>query len=199
MGYELVGRMAEACTCKTFCPCTAGQEPDGGSCEFAWGYRFDQGQIDGVDVSGLNMVMIGHLDGVPGVPDMMRAAMLIDRNATEEQEQALLEVFGGKHGGPLADLAGLIGEVVAVERVPIHFDVSEGTGRFIASEVVDVQMEVLRGPDGSPTKMQDFALSGVLGRTAYHASPTGFSLSAAQHGFDFAPNSATQFEFSLAS
>lgn len=199
MGYELEGRMAEACTCKTFCPCTAGHEPDGGSCEFVWGYHFDRGTIDDVDVAGLSMVLIGRLDGAPGVPDTVRAAFLIDRNATDDQEKALMKAFGGEAGGPLAELATLIGDVVTVDRAPMHFDISEGTGRFIASDVVDMQLEVLRGPDGSPTKMQDFALSGVLGRTAYHAAPTAFTLTAGQHGFDFSPNSATQFEFHLAS
>jgi hypothetical protein len=33
---------------------------------------------------------------------------------------ALLKVYTGKLGGPIADIAKLVGEVVAVERVPIR-------------------------------------------------------------------------------
>jgi hypothetical protein len=49
--------------------------------------------------------------------------------ATSAQQEALLAAFTGKEGGPLADLAGLIGEVVAVERAPIEFDVPRALAR----------------------------------------------------------------------
>ena len=92
-------------------------------------------------------------------------------------------------------VAALVGEIVAVERVPIEFDVTQGTGYMRAGDVVKAQLEAHRSPEGRPTVMQDFALSGVLGRTAYASMPTDYHLSAQQHGFDFSPNSATQFEF----
>jgi hypothetical protein len=195
MGYELEGRMAEACTCKTFCPCTAGLEPDGGFCEFSWVFHFDRGQIEGVDVGGLSVGMLGHLDGAPGVPGTVRLALFVDDLANDDQEQALLAAFTGKAGGPLADLAGLVGEVVTVERVPIDFDVAEGSGSFAIGDVARGELAAHRSPSGVPTTMRDFALSPVLGATAYAAMPKSFELRAAQHGFTFTPNSATQFEF----
>lgn len=195
MGYELEGRMAETCTCYTFCPCVAGLEPDGGTCEFSWVFQFDAGTINGVDVSGLRMGALGHLDGAPGAkPDAVRLAMFIDDRATQAQEAALLEVFGGKAGGPLAELASLVGEVVAVERVPLSFDISEGVGTFAIGGVARGEIEVLRSADGTPTTIRDFALA-PLGHMAYAATPTSFELHAAQHGFEFRPNTATQFEF----
>lgn len=30
MGYELTGRMAEVCSCKSLCPCSVGEDPDSG-------------------------------------------------------------------------------------------------------------------------------------------------------------------------
>jgi hypothetical protein len=187
--------MAEACTCHTFCPCTAGLEPDGGACEFSWVFHFDAGQVDGIDVSGLNLGMLGHLDGAPGTPETVRLALFVDQEATERQEQALLDAFTGKAGGPLAELAALVGEVVAVERAPISFDVDQGTGSMTIGEVVNATIEAFRSPDGRPTTMRDFALSPVLGRTAYAAKPSTYALDAAHLGFAFSPNSATQFEF----
>jgi hypothetical protein len=196
MGYELEGRMAEVCSCKTFCPCTAGLEPDNGACDFSWVFHFDRGAIDGVDVGGLSMAMVGHLDGVPGAaPGAVRLAMFVDDTSTEAQQGALLAAFGGEAGGPLAELATLVGEVVTVERVPFEFDVNEGTGQMRVGDVLKAELEALRSPDGNPTRMHDFALSPVLGRTAYHARPTSFGLTAEQHGFGYSPGSATQFEF----
>lgn len=194
MGYELEGRMAEACTCKTFCPCTAGMEPDGGACEFSWVFHFDAGQIEGVDVAGLSMGMLGHLDGAPGVPETVRLAVFVDDLASEDQEQVLLGAFTGKFGGPLAELAGLVGEVVTVERAVIDFDVAEGSGSFAIGELARGEIEALRSPSGVPTTTRDFALS-PLGSTAYASLPTSFELRAAHHGFTFVPKSATQFEF----
>jgi hypothetical protein len=48
---------------------------------------------------------------------------LIDDSASDPQQQALLEVYSGKRGGPVAELAKLVGEVVSVQRVPIIFTV----------------------------------------------------------------------------
>jgi hypothetical protein len=195
MGYDVRGRLAETCTCHTFCPCVAGLEPDGGTCEFSWVFQFDEGQIDDVDVSGLRMGALGHLDGAPGArPGAVRVAMFVDDRATEDQEKALLEVFTGKAGGPFAEIAGLIGEVIAVERVPLAFDIEQGVGTFAIGGVARGEIEVLRSPDGTPTSIHNFALS-PLGGMAYTATPTSFELHAAQHGFEFRPNTATQFEF----
>lgn len=195
MGYDLRGRLCETCTCNTFCPCVAGLEPDGGTCEFSWVFQFDEGRIDDVDVSGLRMGALGHLDGAPGArPGAVRAAIFVDDRATDEQEKALLEVFTGKAGGPFAEIASLVGEVVTVERAPLAFDVSGGVGTFAIGGVARGEVEVLRGPDGAPTTIHDFALA-PLGRKAYTATPTQFELHAAQHGFEFQPRTATQFEF----
>ena len=39
-------------------------------------------------------------------------------------------MFRGKLGGPLADLADLVTEVVGVERVPIKHEIVEGAGKL---------------------------------------------------------------------
>ena len=119
MGYQLTGRMAEVCTCHTYCPCSAGLEPDGGVCEFNWVFHLDRGAVGDVDVSGLNMGIIGHLDGRPGVPGTVRAAIFVDDASSPEQHDALMAAFTGQEGGPLAELAawaegGVRGEVVIV-------------------------------------------------------------------------------------
>lgn len=194
MGYELQGRMAEVCSCKTFCPCTAGQPPDNDRCSFNWVFHFDEGEINGVDVAGQNVAFVGVLEGSV-VDGTVRAAVFIDETASSDQETVMLDAFTGKAGGPLADLASLVGEVVAVQRRPIEFDVHQGTGRFGTVGVFAAEIEGLRSPDGQPTRLTNFALSPVLGATAYPALPTHHELHAAEHGFDFTVNSGELFEF----
>ena len=45
--------------------------------------------------------------------------------SSDQQHEALLAAFAGDLGGPLADLAGLVDEVVAVERVPITHEAED--------------------------------------------------------------------------
>jgi hypothetical protein len=54
--------------------------------------------------------------------------IFVDDKASKAQEDALLKVYTGQAGGPVADLAKLIGTVVSVERAPIKLHVNEGKG-----------------------------------------------------------------------
>ena len=105
-----------------------------------------------------------------------------------------MAAFTGQLGGPLADLASLIGEVVTTERVTIEYDVDKGSGTFRTGDVARGRIEAHRNPDGLPTTMSDFALA-PLGNKLYAGTPAEFELDAADIGFDFQPNSGTQFEF----
>lgn len=193
MGYELEGRMAEVCTCETFCPCVAGLDPDGQVCEFSWVFHFDRGTVDGTDVADLNLGIIGRLEGGPS-NGTVRAAIYVDERATDSQEAGIMAAFTGQLGGPLADLASLIGEVVTTQRVLIEYDVDKGSGSFRTGDVVSGQIEAHRNPEGLPTTMSDFALA-PLGSKLYAGMPTEFALDADDIGFRFEPKSATQFEF----
>ena len=63
-----------------------------------------------------------------------------DGKATPAQQHALLNAFGGKLGGPLTDLAGLIGEVVKVYPVPIEHRVEGGKGTLRVGNVLEAEM-----------------------------------------------------------
>ena len=139
MAYKLEGSLLEVCDCEVLCPCWIGENPDNGTCQSALAYHFERGVIDGVDVAGLtlatNVFIPGNvLDG------KWRAQIYIDDRASKEQEAALLNVFTGKQGGPIADLAALVGEVVKVERAPIIFAVKEGKGTLRIGDTTEAVM-----------------------------------------------------------
>ena len=127
MAYKLEGSILEVCDCNVLCPCWVGEKPDNGTCQSALAYHFDRGTIDGIDVSGLTFAVNVFIPGNP-LEGNWRAHLYVDDRASAEQEAALLGVFTGKQGGPVADLAALVGEVVKVERAPIVFAVHEGKG-----------------------------------------------------------------------
>ena len=183
MAYKLEGSLLEVCDCEVLCPCWIGENPDNGTCQSALAYHFEQGTIDGVDVSGLtlatNVFIPGNvLDG------NWRAQLFIDDQASAEQEAALLSVFTGKQGGPIADLAALIGELVGVVRAPITFEVEEGKGTLRIGDTTEAVMEPYRGPSGKPTTLVDSIFSTIPGAPAYVAKASTFRLKNPAVGVD---------------
>ena len=195
MSYDLTGEMSEICTCKAPCPCFAAQDPDGGSCAFSWVFHFDHGVVEGVDVADLSLGFFGTFDGNP-LEAEVRLAIFVDERASAEQEAALLRAFTGELGGPLEELAGLVGEVVTVERVPIAVDVHEGTGTFRIGTYASGEMTGFTTPDGKPMVMADMPLSPVLGSPGYPGTPVAHQVYAPHHGFEFSGNSSIQTRFS---
>src|ERR687895_930131 len=139
MTYQLEGSMLEVCTCNILCPCWVGEDPDGGTCDSSLAWQIDQGTIEGVDVAGRTVALSVHIPGNV-LAGNWRAVVYVDDKTSDEQQEALLKVFTGQLGGAIADLAGLIGEVIAVERAPITFTVEEGKGVLTIGEVVDAEL-----------------------------------------------------------
>jgi hypothetical protein len=72
--------------------------------------------------------------------------LLVDEHSSPEQRDALVKVFSGQLGGPLADFAQLIGTVKGIESAPISHQVQGGTGTRRIPGVVEAEMEPYRGP-----------------------------------------------------
>jgi hypothetical protein len=121
----------------------------------------------------------------------------IDQGATKEQEEALLSVYTGKQGGPIADLVQLIGEVVAVQRSAITFEVKEGKGNLRIGSVADCEMEPFRGPNGDITTLHNSIFSTIPGSPAYIAKATKFKMNnpALGQNIDLKDHNAIQGNF----
>jgi hypothetical protein len=165
--YELTGTLLEACSCGVLCPCWIGEDPDGGECFGLVAYHFRQGQIGGVDVSGVNFAMVGHIPGNVLAPGSWRMVRFLDAGATAEQNDAVLGLFRGDYGGPLADLAALIGAELGVETVEIHHEVVGATGTLRIGDAVEAVMEPYRSFDGTITTLRDSIFSTAPGTPAY--------------------------------
>jgi len=166
--YDLEGSLLEVCSCDVLCPCWIGVDPDGGECQSVVAYHFDRGAIRGVDVSGLTLVSVVHIPGNI-LEGNFKQVVLVDAAADEEQEAAMLDAFTGKLGGPLADLASLVGERVAIKRARISHTVADGTGTLEVDGVISAAMHPYKGPDGSTTTLHNSIFSTVPGSPAYVA------------------------------
>ena len=166
MAYHLEGRLLEVCNCRVLCPCWVGEDPDFGTCDSINAWHFDQGTIDGVDVAGCTIATINHIPGNV-LAGNWRAVVYLDDRVTPPQEQAILAVYTGKKGGPVADLAKLIGEVVGVEKVPITFDVHGGHGTIRIGGDGFAELEPYRSAQGKTTTLADTIFSTVPGAPVY--------------------------------
>src|SRR5581483_2021490 len=161
MAWSIEGRYFENCSCEVVCPCTVSLAlgADYDRCKVALVFHIDSGEVEGVDVSGLTLC------AVADAPKFMheggwKLGVLIDEAASDEQAEKLGAVFSGQLGGPMGALAGLIGESLGAERVPMQFS-SEGLkhsltvgdrGRVAVEDVVPFGVE-----SGQPA-----AVSGVF-------------------------------------
>lgn len=168
MSYQLEGQLLEVCTCNVLCPCWIGEDPDGGTCDGVVAYHIDKGTVNGVDVSNLSFVLLNHIPGNI-LKGNWRVALYVDEKATPRQQEALLNVFGGKLGGPLADLSQLVGEVISVERVPITFAVKEGRGNLHIGRAVEAELVPFQGATGKSTTLHDSVFTTIPGSPAYIA------------------------------
>jgi hypothetical protein len=180
-GYELEGSLLEVCTCNVLCPCWIGEDPDGGECLSVVAYNFDRGTVRGVDVSGLTVVGAVHIPGNI-LEGGWKQVLLIDDSANDEQYEALVEMMTGKLGGPFADLAGLVGERVAIERAPIAHEIVDGAGTLKVGDAISADMHPYKGPDGSTTTLQNSIFSTVPGSPAYVAVADHQKIDLPQYG-----------------
>ena len=194
--YDLSGTLLEACSCRAPCPCWIGDDPDDGSCDAVVAYHIDRGSIKGLDVSGLSIAEVGVIPG-GALAGNRRMVVYVDDRAAPEQRRALLEVWAGKLGGPLAELAELVGERIAVYAAPIEHRVVGGTGTLRIGAVVHAEMALYRDAAGRPTTLHDSILSTIPGSPAYLARASPYRVHIPEHGleWEFSGRSAMQGNF----
>jgi hypothetical protein len=166
------------------CPCWIGEDPDGdGTCDSVNSWHIDQGRIDGLDVSGLTVAGVNHIPGNV-LKGNWQVLLFVDDRATPEQHAALVEVFTGRGGGPMKDLAGLYGQILAVEKAPIRFEVVEGKGTLGIGRTVEAEMQPYQGATGNLTTLHETAFSTIPGAPAYVSKASRYRVKEPRLGFD---------------
>jgi hypothetical protein len=200
MSYEIKGRILEVCSCNVLCPCWVGQDADGGECQAIAAWRVDEGTIDGVDVSGHTLALAARYG--PNVLDgNWRVVMYVDEEASQEQREALVSVFSGKLGGPVADLAQLFGEILGVESVPLDFEIADGKGTLRVGRVAAAELAPFEGATGRATTLHDTVFSSIPGSPAYVGAASKYRLKCEplDIDLDLEGHNAIQGEFAFAS
>jgi hypothetical protein len=142
MAWNLKGSYAETCSCELMCPCNLSF--DHGAtydfCRVTLAFTISEGEIEGVDIGGRRVVAIADTPKVM-TEGNWRLGVFVDDQATDEQLDKLVKVFGGQLGGPMAALAPLVGEVVGVERAAIEVSDDGLLHRVRVGDVIEFEIE----------------------------------------------------------
>ena len=200
MAYELEGTLLEVCNCNILCPCWVGEDPDNGTCDSVMAYHVDKGHVNGTDLSGRTIALMVHIPGNV-LAGNWKAVVYVDDGASDEQHQAMIDVWTGKLGGPAADVASLVGEVVSVERAPITYTVKDGKGKLVVGDVADCEMEPYKGATGGITTLNETIFSTIPGSPAVVSKASKYKRNTSQFGLkdiDLTGHNAIQGTFRFA-
>jgi hypothetical protein len=160
MGWKLDGTYFENCNCDWVCPCTVtsfASPATGDRCQVVLMYHIESGEIDGVRVDGLGVALVADtpkrmLDG------SWRVGLLIDEKASSDQANGLAGVFSGQSGGPVANLAPLIGEVLGIEQLPMEYSDDGGLHRVRIGAEIAIEVQDYAAQEGAePTRLTGVA------------------------------------------
>jgi hypothetical protein len=150
MPWSVKGTYFENCPCDVVCPCLMSLPADTERCTVVLAFHIDEGNINGVDVSGLNVAVLA--DAPQHMEDgNWKLGMFRDAAASKEQAEAVEGVFSGALGGPMAEVfVPMVGERLGTETIAMEY-VDDGRRHFIkAGDLLDIEIEDFVS-EGSPT------------------------------------------------
>lgn len=184
-GYRLAGHFFELCDCSSICPCWLGAEPTDGRCTGVFAWQITSGVVGIVDVAGTKVVSASYHTGNrrDGGLDVY---LFVDENATDQQAEALADAFTGQLGGPLSELAKLMGELRGTAKASIELINGDRTTTLRVGNSINGTAEALVGTDGQMTELSHSPLSDVMASRAEVAKTADFRVNLGSPGFDLA-------------
>ena len=156
--WKLEGKYFESCTCDLVCPCIFLQPPTQGYCEAFVCWQIEKGHMDATDLSGLKVAAWLHAPGLL-TDGGWKLALYIDKNANDNQADALKKLYGGEAGGHLAVIASLVGEVMGVHSANIEIDMGAKRKELRVEGVGSVKMDAVEGEDGGDVLVSNHPLA----------------------------------------
>jgi hypothetical protein len=168
--------MTENCSCNMFCPCWfAVQEymiMDQGWCAGSLTFEIEQGESDGVDLSGRKVVVLADWPGPTLFDGNGTARIFIDDGASDEQVGELSGIFQGQKGGTMEMLASLISTWLPVEKTSIRTSKDGDTITAQVGSVGNVSSKALRDDQGNGFTLRGGGFVGAFGMDEAELAPS---------------------------
>jgi len=190
MAYRLAGTYVAVCDCSLYCPCPTDGQPTGkdGQCHSTMVFQVRDGTVADTDLSGVDFALFNHF------PSNLTAGnwtvgLVVDDAASDEQVEAIEQIFSGEEAGLLGLLGALIGEHKGTERAPIRVS----NGSVSIGEMAQFTFEPALGGDGSPTTVRN-AMFGLA--PEYQIGKGSGRSTAFDMGYEASYGQSADFEFS---
>ena len=162
--WQIRGVYHETCASEGHCPYYFGRDKEGG-CRYFMVFRIVDGVADGVDLSGTTVIYVGdlpHATYEEVVTKGSEGAVYIDNSATPQQLSVLEELAQKALGGVLMK------KFVGIHKVDV--DLSEQDGVLqVEMPAGRMRMELTRGQDGGPVRLENQTLPFLTNVRAAHA------------------------------
>ena len=162
--------MINACNCDWGCPCNFNAKPTNGSCEGTWGLHITSGTCGDLKLDGLKLAWSGRW---PGAVHEGRATakLFIDETASEEQRNALEDIFKGRLDGmPWSIIAATVDTWVETAYVPFEWTFDGINSSYNAGYQVRVALDTMRSPVSGAEVSATISLPTGLITNKVHAS-----------------------------
>ncbi len=142
------GLLFENCNCTTVCPGHVhfSQNCTHPRCKGYWVVRFLEGELNGVDLGGVDAV-VAYDSPQQMISGDWTESILISDTATAEQLDAVERILTGAVGGPWEVLDRFVAERVPTRRAEIRIEEDDTKKRVSVRDVLDGQVEAIRGRD----------------------------------------------------
>lgn len=144
---------------------------DRGWCASPILFRIQNGNADGVDLSGLNCALAAFFPGPTLYDGNGTARLYINEATSEEQQQALEAIMQGSKGGPMEIVGGLLSTYLPTKRVPITVQEENGTISATVGEVGQIKSQPLKNEAGRQITMQNVGVAMVFQCEDHTAAP----------------------------
>lgn len=175
MSWELSGRMLEVCNCTLLCPCWVDMsaQPDQGWCGTAILFDIERGKVAGQDLGGRRVVLAAEIPGSFAGGDFT-VRLYIDKDATEEQQRVLEQLFTGQLGGPMAALGPAVTKLLPTEVTEITVERGDTVTATVGHEG-RLQWAPRRDPGGHATTVRSAEAMAVFAITEGQPAKTAGS------------------------
>ena len=166
MAWNLSGEWRETCSCNMHCPCWMGIKElmvmDQGYCGTTNLFRLQEGKSDGIDLSGLALVVSVLWPGPTLFDGNGTGRVYIDEAASETQRAALEAIFQGKKGGPMEILASLTPTWLPTQITKVAVQEENGTVSAAVGPFGKIRSKVLKNEAGQPMTIQNVGFTVAL-------------------------------------
>ena len=149
MAWTIKADFVEACSCAAVCPCTLGPaKPDQEWCSGVFLLELTGGTSDGVDLSGVTIVMHFELPGdfLGGID---KAILYYDTGTSDEQRRELDAIFHGERGGLWAGMKEAIKEWLPSKVAGVKVSKGETVSAQIEG-LGEIALQPIKSESGKP-------------------------------------------------